>query len=182
MGEKYWLICVNCEYLSKFLLNLNWWPWRMMSTTTINQYRHSYHMVSPGTRDCFVHIMKMHYYLLWVVTPPDKRAVKWSVTQPSIHSIPWDNGGHLQMNMKQITTKQVCIPVGCVPSACWPYPRGICISGVYLQGWGLHLVGLGRTPPPPRSADWGGAGRHPSGQTNICENITLPQTSFLGGK
>ena len=135
MGEKYWLICVNCEYLSKFLLNLNWWPWRMMSTTTINQYRHSYHMVSPGTRDCFVHIMKMHYYLLWVVTPPDKRAVKWSVTQPSIYSIPWDNGGHLQMKMTQITTKQVCIPVGCVPSACWPYPRGICISGVYLQGW-----------------------------------------------
>ena len=52
--------------------------------------------------------------------------------------------------------KQECIPVGCVPPA---------------------AVAVGAAPPvtPP------GPGT-PCGQTHTCKHITLPQTSFAGGK
>ena len=92
---------------------------------------------------------------------------------------------------------QECIPVGCVPPACYPYPI-------------VSHVSRGDCPTPPPQADppgcrppggrppsyvtcdacWG-ANHHPllpspppctEGMINACENITLPQTSFAGGK
>ena len=48
-------------------------------------------------------------------------------------------------------------------SACLPrggFPRGVCPGG--------GCLGMSATPP--------------NGQTDACENITLPQTSFAGGK
>ena len=54
--------------------------------------------------------------------------------------------------------KQECIPVGCLP------PAAVAVGGV-------------STRHPPGS-------RHPQpcGQTHACRHITLPQTSFAGGK
>ena len=46
------------------------------------------------------------------------------------------------------------------------HPGGVCIQG----------VGVGQIPPPVCLQR--GLGRHPRGQTNTCENITLPQISF----
>ena len=112
----------------------------------------------------------------------------------------------------QCTGKQECIPVGCVPPTCCLYlpgpdgvpglgvpgpgdvpgPGGVpgasgCTwsQGVYLaQGctwfrgcalsWGVYLVPGGGVPAqvlPPVNR-----------MTNRCKNITLPQTSFAGGK
>ena len=85
--------------------------------------------------------------------------------------------------------EQVSIPVGCIPPARWQYLEG----GVCIQGeGGLHPGGL-------QSEGGGSAFRgrgvciqgdlHPDvvGQTpcklwtDRCKNITLPQTSFVGG-
>ena len=53
--------------------------------------------------------------------------------------------------------KQECIPVGCVPPA------------LYLTGG----VSVGETPLNREPL--------PCGQTDTCENITLPQTTFADG-
>ena len=61
--------------------------------------------------------------------------------------------------------QQECIPVGCVPPAA-------------LAIWGVSTRHPPRTRLPlPRS-------RHPpvNRMTDRCKNITLPQTSFAGGK
>ena len=80
--------------------------------------------------------------------------------------------------------KQECIPVGCVPPARWPHP-------VVSNGGSAQL------PPPHASTDADPPGCRPTwmqmpswmqtppwteGMTHACENTTLPQTSFAGGK
>ena len=105
----------------------------------------------------------------------------------------------------KILSKKECIPVGCIPPAWWPYPvvshvsqgdlhpggsasSGVCIQGrasasrgVCLQKGGLPPGGGWADPP---DADplimWSRmhAGKPtplPCGQTNTCENITLPK-------
>ena len=89
----------------------------------------------------------------------------------------------------KINSKQGCIPVGCVTPACWPYRRKVCIRRGLHPVEGLH---------PGGSASGGsiGGGLHPgrictqggwvdlsmNRMTDRCRNITLPQTSFAGGK
>ena len=76
--------------------------------------------------------------------------------------------------------EQECIPVGCFPPAAVAVPDG-----------GLHQA----PPPPPEEAHPREEAtpprrKHPPGgstppvnrMTNRCKNITLPQTSFTGGK
>ena len=85
--------------------------------------------------------------------------------------------------------QQECIPVGCVPPACWPYPV---VSHVSRGGLSNPLPGCKppRMQTPLEEADSPGhvtsdSGKpHPPsrGQTNTCEIITLPQTSFAAGK
>ena len=101
---------------------------------------------------------------------------------------------------------QECIPVGCVPPACWLYPI---VSHVSRGGGSaphpdsdplwmqppLDANPQRQTPlptdatPPPRcrppghvtcDACWEANRPPPSGQTNTCENITLPKISFTG--
>ena len=60
--------------------------------------------------------------------------------------------------------EQGCIPVGCVPPAL--YRTGESLSGGPLSGGSLSGGSL--LPSP-------------CGQTDVCENITLPQTLFAGG-
>ena len=55
--------------------------------------------------------------------------------------------------------KQECIPVGCVP------PAAVAVSPA------THTPPPGMHAPPPVNR-----------MTDACENITLPQTSFAGGK
>ena len=92
-----------------------------------------------------------------------------------------------------LQNKQDCIPVGCIPPACWPYLpactaqggawskggvwSGGCLLGGCLVGgvWGLlggmvSQHALRQTPPWTEFL------------THATENITLPQTSFAGGK
>ena len=66
--------------------------------------------------------------------------------------------------------KQEGTPVGCVLHACW-------LSGVCVQGRFVSMEVC--TPPDPQTNP---PGPRLCGQTDICENITLPQTSFAGGK
>ena len=83
--------------------------------------------------------------------------------------------------------------MGCVAPACWPYRGG---GSAQPWGWDLHL-GRGVYPTPgglhPEGfvQPWGVL--HPGGKlgrplppmnrmTYKCKNITLPQTSFAGGK
>ena len=59
-----------------------------------------------------------------------------------------------------------------------PYRGGLCPGGLCQKGWGLCPEGGGRV-------FLGGVlsqvDRPPRGQTDACENIALPQTSFAGG-
>ena len=75
-------------------------------------------------------------------------------------------------------SRGVCVPG---PGGCVPGPRGVyLVPGGYLV-WGVYLVWgectwsregyLVRYSPPPVNR-----------MTNRCKNITLPQTSFAGGK
>ena len=57
----------------------------------------------------------------------------------------------------EIKNYKVCIPVGCVPPL------------VDVSGGVLHPGGVGRPPPPVNR------------MKHRCKNITLPQTSFMGG-
>ena len=63
----------------------------------------------------------------------------------------------LSFTAKWIFRKQECIPVGCVP------PVAVAVGGC------LHQAPPGTMHPPP-------------GPTHACKHITLPQTSFAGGK
>ena len=92
---------------------------------------------------------------------------------------------------------QECIPVGCVPPACYPYPivshvsRGGLPNPSPPQADPPGCRPPGGRPPSYVTCDacWG-ANHHPllpsppctEGMINACENITLPQTSFAGGK
>ena len=58
----------------------------------------------------------------------------------------------------------------------------------WSRGWGVMEDGVSRGMGCPQGCvsrvcthPSKPGGRHPRGQTNICENITLPQTSFAGG-
>ena len=72
-------------------------------------------------------------------------------------------------------------------------PSLLCAGGVYLVlGGGMSAPGLGRCllqegvylvtggVPGPGGCTW--SGTPPCGQTHACKHITLPQTSFAGGK
>ena len=79
--------------------------------------------------------------------------------------------------------KQVCIPIGCASPTCWPYPgwgRGVCIQGVWADPLKVCLQ-RGVVAQTPQSCHLWCMQVPPHGQTNTCENITLPQTSFAGG-
>ena len=70
--------------------------------------------------------------------------------------------------------QQECIPVGCVPTA------AAAISwGVWLPGGGLVSAYLWQTPPkadiPPTPYPL------PCEQTDACENITFPHSSYAVG-
>ena len=106
-------------------------------------------------------------------------------------------------NLEHINTEQECVPVGCVllaqvaiPSGmpppphhtCSPLPCTLlchtnpchtsplpCTSPCHMcTPWHACCLAVHTTPPchacPPR------------GQTGVCENITLPYTSYAGGK
>ena len=72
--------------------------------------------------------------------------------------------------------KQECIPVGCVLPAL--YHTGASLS---KGGGGLSPEGGGRFFPGGFSLSLLGGQTPPRGQTDACENITLPQTSFADG-
>ena len=85
--------------------------------------------------------------------------------------------------------QQGCIPVGCVPPACCSYlpvctaPGGTCL-GVYLSRGGVPVQGV-----PAQGGMYLPGGYLPRYSplwteflTHATENITLPQTSFAGGK
>ena len=78
-----------------------------------------------------------------------------------------------------------------------PKPVGICIQGGSAQpGGGLHPGGSAKLRGgglhPGEVWIWGGGSAQPGGggsawhigdrMTHMCKNITLPQTSFVGGK
>ena len=106
--------------------------------------------------------------------------------------------------------KQDCIPVGCVPPACWPYLPACSAPGVYLVPggvcsgrvctWGVCFRGDvctwsqgGVCSKGGVCSWWGGVcfrggctcpGTPPLWTkflTHAYENITLPQSSFVGG-
>ena len=66
-------------------------------------------------------------------------------------------------------SKQECIPVGCVSPALYR-KGGLCPQGGLCPGWVCPWVGLCLRDPPVNR------------MTDRCKNITLPQTSFEGGK
>ena len=74
-------------------------------------------------------------------------------------------------------SQQECIPVGCIPPALH-CTGGLCPVGD-LCPWG---VSVRETPSPVHGGSLSGRPPPPCGQTDACENITLPQTSFVGGK
>ena len=84
--------------------------------------------------------------------------------------------------------KQECIPVGCIPpaSVAISWGRGCLTRGVCQKGVCLERVCLGGSARwggclPRGVSAWGCLPHTPYGQTDACENITLPQTSFAGG-
>ena len=128
-------------------------------------------------------------------TPPRSRSLPpWKQTPPQKQTPPLHSSACWKIWSK-ILSKKECIPLGCIPPAWWPYPvvshasqgdlhpgEGICIQGGLPPEGGLPPGGFGQTPPP--DADplimWSGmhAGKPtplPCGQTNTCENITLPK-------
>ena len=92
--------------------------------------------------------------------------------------------------------KQECIPVGCVPPAVYctwgslsrgvPVHGGLCLWGSSVQGilcpGEVFVRGAPSRGLCPRGFCLGGLCPGglcpPCGQTNICENITLPQTKM----
>ena len=74
---------------------------------------------------------------------------------------------------KRIHQRQECIPVGCVPPAAVDVPGKV---------GSPPDTPLGNRPPPEQTPP--GADPPPWTEflTYACENITLPQTSFAGGK
>ena len=76
--------------------------------------------------------------------------------------------------------RQECIPVGCVPPAVVAVWGGLHQAPPWIRPSQDQAPPGEDTPPgpdPPRT-------RHPpvNRMTNRCKNITLPQTSFAGGK
>ena len=85
----------------------------------------------------------------------------------------------LSKNQRDLSIRryeQESITVGCVPTACRPYP-------IYLGGGGAGVLHPGRSASGVGSAYMGGWADLPVNRmTDACENITLPQTSFVNGK
>ena len=77
---------------------------------------------------------------------------------------------------------QECIPVGCVPSAAVAVGGGVSSPGTPpdhappgpCTSRTMHTPGTMHTTRPDHAP--------PCGQTQACKHITLPQTSFAGGK
>ena len=74
--------------------------------------------------------------------------------------------------------KKDCIPVECIPPACWPYlpvctAQGGCLlpGGACSGGCGIPVC-IEADPSPPPWTEF---------LTHATENITLLQTSFVGG-
>ena len=85
-------------------------------------------------------------------------------------------------------SQQESILVGCVPLACCPFEGGVQRKGVHpdggvSRGVCAHPLDPEVHPPRPKGTPLPGLrGTPPNGQKDTCENITLPQTSFTGGK
>ena len=96
---------------------------------------------------------------------------------------------NLIRNCCRFTHKTESIPVGCVPRAYWPYPVVSHVSQgagmpnppsphsladpwmqIFLVMWPLMNAGKSTTPRPVNR------------MTHRCKNISLPRTSFAGGK
>ena len=87
------------------------------------------------------------------------------------------------------------VPGGCTWSRGVPGPGGYLVpggctwsgGGVPGPGGGVYLVQGGHGPGPgglylARGGTWSGTPPPVNRMTNRCKNITLPQTSFAGGK
>ena len=112
----------------------------------------------------------------------------------------WNHRGNRSVTMSTCNLKtmaeikQDCITVGCLPPACCPYlPACTVLGGVCSWRGCLPLVWGGCLPLVPGRClplVLGGCipacnGADPSPvnrMTDRCKNITLPQTSFAGGK
>ena len=83
--------------------------------------------------------------------------------------------------------QQECIPVGCIPPAHLPYPivsdGGVCATPPEADPQ-MQTPLMQRTldTEPPPDADPLDADSSVNRMTHRCRNITLPQTSFAGGK
>ena len=93
-----------------------------------------------------------------------------------IHTDRWQTQ-NVAFAIKNSKRKQDCIPVGCVPSV---------TVAVCFRGGSAHTsprpgtpLGPGTPQSRPPSRDHSSP---PCGQTHACKHITLPQTSFAGGK
>ena len=69
---------------------------------------------------------------------------------------------------------QECLPVGCVPPTLYRPEWGLCPGGLCLRGL-CPGRGLCQGEPPDRDPPV-------YRMTDMSKNITLPQTSFAGGK
>ena len=80
--------------------------------------------------------------------------------------------------------KQECFGVGCELPACCPYLEACTVPGgwVYLVPGGMCLVPGGGGVPGPRGTPAQVLPPPVNRMTDRCKNITLPQTSFAGGK
>ena len=94
---------------------------------------------------------------------------------------PWFRNLNDDKNHEQ----QECIPVGCVPPAHWPYLviSHACPPQPHTPPATMHTPPWPCMPPynhacPPTTTHAPPVNR----MTNRCKNITLPQTSFAGGK
>ena len=82
--------------------------------------------------------------------------------------------------ISKIPKPQECIPVGCIP------PASVAVGGISTRHPPRTRHPPDQAPLPPRTRHPLGT-RHPldqapPGQTHTCKHITLPQTSFSGGK
>ena len=98
---------------------------------------------------------------------PERGCLLWGVSTPGVCS------GRVSA-LGGICSWGVSAPGGCL--------GGVCSRGCLLLGgvcsWGM--LSAPRGVPGPRGCTW--SGTPPCGQTHTCKHITLPQTSFAGGK
>ena len=108
---------------------------------------------------------------------------------------------HTDQKRERKDQRQECIPVGCVPPAHWSYlrissypthtpPPPTPIPGATMHPPRSNHASPPEQPctPPPRATTHAPPPEQPrtppsvNRMTNRCKNITLPQTSFAGGK